>query len=294
MGVIRVTAYPSRYMAYEERERERIRAQGIREPENDDHARERSEAMAWRKENEGLLTVRLEVGGISGLAMRYKQKRILEVMNRVLHKKGAFVRAYCNGDDYGFYQWDRFILHHNIITTTPLPLEEMEPVLKVVRALNEAGWYPEPGIEIQLSSTASGPEPTFNLVNILESRQTLIEEALSLKEPPQIIMNNGVALGIALSAFSYTAVEAAAFLLEQAWKMALTTGRARMKPCDGSNPKYQMRSWLLRLGFIGERFERPRKTLLEGLSGDAAFFDEAQKRAASAKRKARKLNGMPA
>ena len=74
--------------------------------------------------------------------------------------------------------------------------------------------------------------------------------------------------------------------------MALATGKARMKPCSMSNPKYQMRSWLLRLGFIGERFERPRKTLLEGLPGDIAFYDEDQKRVAAAKRKASKLNGI--
>lgn len=50
-----------------------------------------------------------------------------------------------------------------------------------------------------------------------------------------------------------------------------------MKPCDGSNPKFQMRSWLLRLGFIGEEYERPRHTLLSGLEGDSAFFTERGK-----------------
>ena len=61
-----------------------------------------------------------------------------------------------------------------------------------------------------------------------------------------------------------------------------------MKPCDMSNPKYQMRSWLLRLGFIGELFERPRQTLLEQLDGNAAFFDDAGKQKAKDKRRQKK------
>ena len=72
--------------------------------------------------------------------------------------------------------------------------------------------------------------------------------------------------------------------------MAMTTGKSRMKPCDMSNPKFQMRSWLLRLGFIGQQYERPRKTLLDGLTGDAAFFSEEQKARAVARRKAKKMN----
>ena len=37
------------------------------------------------------------------------------------------------------------------------------------------------------------------------------------------------------------------------------------------NPKYAMRTWLLRLGFIGEEFETARDILTRTLAGDAAF-----------------------
>ena len=70
--------------------------------------------------------------------------------------------------------------------------------------------------------------------------------------------------------------------------MAAATGKARMKPCDGSNPKFQMRSWLLRLGFIGEEYECPRHTLLSGLEGDSAFFTESGKKRALGKRRREK------
>ncbi len=292
MGVLRVTSRPAHYRAYEEQEMKRIRTEGIRRKEDDD-AREREEAAAWIMENIGRLSFRLEVGGIREMMMRHKQKRLLEVMNRAIGVKGSYVRQYSGCGDYGYYLWDRFMLYGNVITTDPFLLDDIGPVLKVVRALDEAGWFPDNDIKIQFTAEKGDKAALANLITILGSRQPLIEQALSLKKPLQIILDRGVALGIALSAFSYLAVEAAAFLLEQAWKMALSTGRARMKPCDMSNPKYQMRSWLLRLGFIGDCYERPRRTLLEGLSGDIAFYSEEQKRRAEAKRKARKMNEIP-
>ena len=180
-------------------------------------------------------------------------------------------------------------LHQNEISTEAFPISEIKRFESLMKAFDLEGWYPE---VIVLTYYPDGGDlsTVLNLMNILESRRTLIEQALSLKEPMMIIVNQGLALGISLSVFSYPVIEAAAFLIAQASKMALTTGKARMKPCDMSNPRYQMRTWLLRLGFIGDGFERPRKTLLEGLDGDTAFFNEEQKQVAVAKRKAKKLN----
>lgn len=46
---------------------------------------------------------------------------------------------------------------------------------------------------------------------------------------------------------------------------------ASPKPQQNENPKYAMRTWLLRLGFIGEEFETARDILTRNLAGDAAF-----------------------
>ena len=166
----------------------------------------------------------------------------------------------------------------------------MEQVLQLLQALDAAGYKPEDEILVTYYPERRNMDLLYNLANILKSRRALVEQALDLKEPLRLIVTWGLALSITLGAFSYTAVEAVAFLIEQASKMAMTTGKSRMKPCDMSNPKFQMRSWLLRLGFIGQQYERPRKTLLDGLSGDAAFFSEEQKARAVARRKAKKMN----
>jgi len=54
-------------------------------------------------------------------------------------------------------------------------------------------------------------------------------------------------------------------------QMAKEVKTASPKPQQTENPKYAMRTWLLRLGFIGEEFETAREVLTRRLSGDAAF-----------------------
>ena len=54
-------------------------------------------------------------------------------------------------------------------------------------------------------------------------------------------------------------------------EMAKTVKTASPKPQQTENPKYAMRTWLLRLGFIGEEFATARDLLTRRLDGDAAF-----------------------
>ena len=54
-------------------------------------------------------------------------------------------------------------------------------------------------------------------------------------------------------------------------QMAKTLRSASAKPQQNENPKYAMRTWLLRLGFIGEEFATARDILTRNLSGDTAF-----------------------
>ncbi|MGI6759457.1 MAG: amidoligase family protein [Bacilli bacterium] len=54
-------------------------------------------------------------------------------------------------------------------------------------------------------------------------------------------------------------------------QMAKEAKSASPKPQQNENPKYAMRTWLLRLGFIGDEFATARETLTKRLSGDASF-----------------------
>ena len=54
-------------------------------------------------------------------------------------------------------------------------------------------------------------------------------------------------------------------------QMAKEVRTASCKPQQNENPKYAMRTWLLRLGFIGDEFKTARDLYTKRLDGDAAF-----------------------
>lgn len=54
-------------------------------------------------------------------------------------------------------------------------------------------------------------------------------------------------------------------------QMAKEVKTASPKPQQTENPKYAMRTWLLRLGFIGDEFKTAREILTKRLIGDTAF-----------------------
>jgi hypothetical protein len=170
-------------------------------------------------------------------------------------------------------------------------ITQAEQKLRALDALHKAGYAPDELVTIYFTPDEYDLKLVLNILTIIESRNSLITQALGLSEEIRIIVENDLAFGIPLDAFSFEKVEACIYLLRQASIMAASTGKARMKPCDGSNPKFQMRSWLLRLGFIGDEYARPRQTFLNGLSGDGAFFDEESKQKAALKRKAKRMAG---
>ena len=203
----------------------------------------------------------------------------------VLHDRGRYHRQYNCSDDLGYYTWENLLLHQTMLSIGPVDMTGLNHYEPLFDALADKGWRPDDETTITYFPKSPDMPMLCNLLTIIESRRALIEQALKLQEPLITFINDGLALGISLSAFSYPRVEASAYLMAQACRMAETTGKARMKPCDMSNPRFQMRSWLLRLGFIGEAFERPRRTLMEALDGDSAFFTNAQKQSAMIKRR---------
>lgn len=54
-------------------------------------------------------------------------------------------------------------------------------------------------------------------------------------------------------------------------ELAKTLRNASSRPQQHENPKYAMRTWLLRLGFIGEEFQTARELFTRRLDGDLAF-----------------------
>ncbi len=76
-------------------------------------------------------------------------------------------------------------------------------------------------------------------------------------------------------------------MVENARKLRYSSFR----PAQEDNPKYAMRTWLLRLNMSGDAFKKTRKVLLARLSGSAAFRTPAEEEKHKERLLARKLKG---
>lgn len=261
MGIVRVTAYPSRYADEEWLD---------------------EDAAPVDQPSVGKFHVHFDVVKRKGRT----QRELAQVIAPTLGARPVYQRR------EGYYQVGDWSVRDNVrcfsVGTGLFDLDECERNLRVLDVLREAGYAPDAEVEIRFTPDVYNLKLVFNLCNIMEARSALLVQALGLDEEIRIIVDEDLVFGIPLNAFCFEKIEACVYLLHRAGLTAASTGKARMKPCDGSNPKYQMRTWLLRLGFIGEAYARPRQTLLNGLTGDGAFYSEEGKEKAAQKRRERR------
>ena len=275
MGVIRATAYPSRYAGAFNREWEENEAVGQERECAQLECVGKLYATArvrspWFREADA----QREIARTLGLAMNVKP----------LYTRNRGGSLY----DRGWYDVGDWRICGKHVLTENFTLDTMPCVLKALEALGRRGFAPDGELALHFVPKQCNMEMVMNAYTILDARRELVEMALGLREEVQLVVDRDLAFSLPLDAFSIPAIEACACLLVQVCAMAASTRKARMKPCDMSNPKYQMRSWLLRLGFIGDQFARPRQTLLEHLDGNAAFFDDAGRQKAKEKRQRQK------
>lgn len=169
--------------------------------------------------------------------------------------------------------------------------------------------------EVQVKEEAEDLEVTFsmeghtgislrNLINMINSKQTLIKKALKLEtdivtgefveginnvrivsiedfKTAALEIGLGKCQGIkfdfekGILQFRFvesfenteTANQFAEALNESAKKIKYSSAKERQT----DNEKYTFRTWLLRLGFIGDRYKDARNQLLQNLSGNSAF-----------------------
>ena len=275
MGVIRATAYPSRYAGAFNREWEENEAVGQERECAQLECVGKLYATArvrspWFREADA----QREIARTLGLAMNVKP----------LYTRNRGGSLY----DRGWYDVGDWRICGKHVLTENFTLDTMPCVLKALEALGRRGFAPDGELALHFVPKQCNMEMVMNAYTILDARRELVEMALGLREEVQLVVGQDLAFSLPLDAFSIPAIEACACLLVQVCAMAASTRKARMKPCNISNPKYQMRSWLLRLGFIGEQFARPRQTLLEHLDGNAAFFDDVGRQKAKEKRQRQK------
>lgn len=146
-----------------------------------------------------------------------------------------------------------------------------------------------------------------NLVNMIYSKQVHLKKALNLetnvvsfefveavndeevktlenfkqaviragdKHCPGIVFNfddNSITFKFDISAEDSEKVDAVSKLVALLCKRAMEQKYASFKLSADDNIKFTMRTWLIRLGFVGDGYKSARKVLLKSLEGNSAF-----------------------
>lgn len=119
-----------------------------------------------------------------------------------------------------------------------------------------------------------------NLHALLTAKGALIKKALGVSELP--VQNIDGRLDFAWFSEESTPEEIRTYMnfITALCEMAKNQKRISSKEKDVDNEKYAFRCFLLRLGFIGEKYKVDRKILLRNLTGSAAFKSGQKKEAA--------------
>ena len=168
----------------------------------------------------------------------------------------------------------------------------------------------EASLEVNFSLEGHTGQSLVNVINMIASKESLLLQAFGLKEPfmepsvpgelaahdicslasfreameavgpqrcPGIIVDfdsNLIRFPMPPSIATGEEKDAFAHLMNRIEENARRIRKALYKPAQQENPKYALRTWLIRLGLNGPVYKETRKVLLKNLEGSSAFRRE--------------------
>lgn len=130
-------------------------------------------------------------------------------------------------------------------------------------------------IELPLKDTTEAA--IDNLRRMVGSKATLIKKALGADNLDIEVTDERIRFPWFDRIPEPEVVNAAAHFIGKMLAAAKSQKRVTAKEKETDNEKYAFRCFLLRLGFIGEEFKETRRTLLQNMTGSAAFRSGAKK-----------------
>lgn len=109
-----------------------------------------------------------------------------------------------------------------------------------------------------------------NLKKLVESKATLLKAAFGIDELPIVVDEEKVEFPWSPEPDAEVSAAAVIFI-SKLCEMAKNATRVTASDHEVDNPKYAMRCFLLRLGFIGADYKDARKILLKNLSGNSSW-----------------------
>ena len=134
---------------------------------------------------------------------------------------------------------------------------------------------------LDMTGLASQSKFIDNLSKIYESKGVLLQKAIGknfdrIANCSALEETGGVSLPLFPASFCPDDVKGYIQLSQGICGFAAKSKAIRNKENDSPNEKFQLRTWLVRLGFVGEEYKHARKMLTENLSGNSAWLRKAE------------------
>ncbi len=171
---------------------------------------------------------------------------------------------------------------YQVKVCTPLLYEsDFETVEKILGQLETGGaaTNESTGMAVLVSTAGLDDWERFenNLNNLYRSRGALLQKAVGreFRRLADFTLLDGqglVTMTLYPSSLDENDVRSYVQLSQGIAGLAAKSKRIRHKENDSPNEKFQLRTWLVRLGFVGEEYKYARKLLTENLSGNSAWL----------------------
>lgn len=173
--------------------------------------------------------------------------------------------------------------------------DDIETIQELVRKLRGAGARVNSscGLHCHINAAPHTPKTLRNIVNIMAAKEDLLYKALKVNVSREhycqkmdtryhalnlhsVFYKGTIEFRLFNSTLHAGEVKSAIQLCLAISHQALIQKSARHAKTVSDNEKYTFRTWLLRLGLIGDEFKTARHHLLKNLDGNIAWKDPAQ------------------
>jgi len=201
---------------------------------------------------------------LSERAQGRERKEIMNVISELVGKPVYYAGAPTFAFESGGWTLDR-----NGTLTSP----EVEPnqLRRILDALKENSLTADGSLILGLKEEAED-KAIRNLQNLLSSKASLFRQALGNETDLEAKQEGKTVFFMNLPAtLEWDELSSTILLCRKLLEQAKLVDRVSPKEDPTDNPKYSMRCFLLRLGFIGDEYKAARKQILRNLEGSSAF-----------------------
>lgn len=126
-------------------------------------------------------------------------------------------------------------------------------------------------LAVTIEGTSHTEKSKENLLNLFESKKEIIFKAFCLEDGRIEVDNEKAVFQLFRATLDVDKIIAYKHFCTLINQLALNLRSASKKKSKSDNPKFTFRTFLIRLGMVGDEYKTTRKILLEKLEGNSAF-----------------------